>query len=146
MKPAAASLEDLYDALDNDAPLDIDRVEDQRLYVADLHKTEGPSPVEELIFQIKRNKTPGAWYFTGHRGVGKSTELRRVAHEILAAGHGAVVADMGEYVNLAEEISIELLLLTMMAAYMLLFVTLWLMRIRTMIVERRARALMQGDA
>ena len=35
-------------------------------------------------------------------------------------------------------------LLTMMAAYMLLFVTLWLMRIRTMIVERRARALMQG--
>lgn len=37
-------------------------------------------------------------------------------------------------------------LLTMMAAYMLLFVTLWLMRIRTMIVERRARALMQGDA
>jgi heme exporter protein C len=37
-------------------------------------------------------------------------------------------------------------LLTMMAAYMLLFVTLWLMRIRTMIVERRARGLMQGDA
>lgn len=116
MTPAAASLEDLYDALDNDAPLDIDRVEDQRLYVADLHKTEGPSPVEELIFQIKRNKTPGAWYFTGHRGVGKSTELRRVAHELRAAGHVAVVADMGEYLNLAEEISIELLLLTMMAA------------------------------
>jgi heme exporter protein C len=37
-------------------------------------------------------------------------------------------------------------LLTMMAAYMLLFVTLWLMRIRTMIVERRARSLMQGGA
>jgi heme exporter protein C len=37
-------------------------------------------------------------------------------------------------------------LLTMMAAYMLLFVTLWLIRIRTMIVERRARGLMQGAA
>jgi heme exporter protein C len=34
-------------------------------------------------------------------------------------------------------------LLTMMAGYMLLFVTLWLVRIRTMIVERRARTLMQ---
>ena len=34
-------------------------------------------------------------------------------------------------------------LLTMMAGYMLLFVTLWLIRIRTAIVERRARNLMQ---
>jgi heme exporter protein C len=34
-------------------------------------------------------------------------------------------------------------LLTMMAGYMLLFVTLWLVRIRTAIVERRARNLMQ---
>jgi len=37
-------------------------------------------------------------------------------------------------------------LLTMMAGYMLLFVTLWLIRIRTAIVERRARSLMQGPA
>ena len=34
-------------------------------------------------------------------------------------------------------------LLTMMGGYALLFVTLWLVRIRTMIVERRARSLMQ---
>jgi len=34
-------------------------------------------------------------------------------------------------------------LLTMMAGYMLLFITLWLIRIRTAIVERRARNLMQ---
>ena len=37
-------------------------------------------------------------------------------------------------------------LLTMMAGYMLLFVTLWLIRIQTAIVERRARSLMQGPA
>lgn len=38
-------------------------------------------------------------------------------------------------------------LLTMMGGYFLLFVTLWLVRIRTMIVERRARSLMQeGEA
>ena len=38
-------------------------------------------------------------------------------------------------------------LLTMMGGYALLFVTLWLVRIRTMIVERRARSLMQaGEA
>jgi heme exporter protein C len=35
-------------------------------------------------------------------------------------------------------------LLIMMLSYMLLFVTLWMIRIRTAIVERRARNLMQG--
>jgi hypothetical protein len=37
-------------------------------------------------------------------------------------------------------------LLTMMAGYMLLFVTLWLIRIRTAIVTRRATTLMQRAA
>jgi heme exporter protein C len=36
--------------------------------------------------------------------------------------------------------------LTMMLAYALLFVTLWMVRIRTAIVERRARSLMQTGA
>ena len=35
-------------------------------------------------------------------------------------------------------------LLTMMGGYFLLFVTLWLVRIRTMILERRARSIMQS--
>ena len=35
-------------------------------------------------------------------------------------------------------------LLLMMAGYALLFVTLWMIRIRTVILERRARSLMQG--
>jgi len=37
-------------------------------------------------------------------------------------------------------------LLCMMLGYLLLFITLWLVRIRTMILERRARALMQEAA
>jgi heme exporter protein C len=37
-------------------------------------------------------------------------------------------------------------LLLMMAGYALLFATLWIVRIRTAIVERRARSLMQGAA
>jgi ABC-type transport system involved in cytochrome c biogenesis permease subunit len=37
-------------------------------------------------------------------------------------------------------------LLLMMSAYALLFVTLWMVRIRTAILERRARNLMQGGA
>ncbi len=37
-------------------------------------------------------------------------------------------------------------LLLMMSAYALLFATLWMVRIRTAIIERRARGLMQGGA
>ena len=37
-------------------------------------------------------------------------------------------------------------LFTMMFGYFLLFLTLWLVRIRTMILERRARSLMQGGS
>jgi heme exporter protein C len=37
-------------------------------------------------------------------------------------------------------------LLLMMAGYFLLFLTLWMMRVRTAIVERRARSLMLGGA
>ena len=36
--------------------------------------------------------------------------------------------------------------LLMMAGYALLFATLWMIRIRTAILERRARGLMQGLA
>lgn len=114
--PPAVSLEALYDALEDEAPLDLDDPKDRPLYVADLHKNDQINPVDGLLLQIKRAKSAGTWFFSGHRGVGKSTELHRVAHELRAEGHVVAVADMGEYLNLAEEISVELLLLTMMAA------------------------------
>ena len=113
---ATASFDALYDALEDERPLDVDDPADQALYVAELHKVEGINPADELLFQVRRARQGTAWFFTGHRGVGKSTELRRVAHELRAQQHVVVVADMGEYLNLAEEISVELLLLTMMAA------------------------------
>lgn len=106
----------LYDALENERPLDLDKKEDRALYVEGLHKVDGINPADELLRQIRRARDGGAWFFTGHRGVGKSTELLRIAHELRQEGHFVVVADMGLHINLAEEISIELLLLTMMAA------------------------------
>lgn len=113
---AVPSFEGLYDALEDERPLDVDDPRDRALYVAELHKVDGINPADELRFQVGRAKQGATWFFTGHRGVGKSTELRRIAHELRGQHHVVVVADMGEYLNLAEEISVELLLLTMMAA------------------------------
>ena len=110
------SYDDLYDAVDIERPLDLGDPADRALYVEGLHKVEGINPADELLLQLRRARHGGAWFFTGHRGVGKSTELLRIAHELKDDDHFVVVADMGLYLNLAEEISIELLLLTMMFA------------------------------
>lgn len=108
--------EDLYRSMDFERPLDWANQKDRALYVPNLHTSEGISPVDELRVNIAVSDRPGTWLFTGHRGVGKSTELRRMAAQLRDAGHVVIVADMGEYLNLGEAISTEVLLLTLVAA------------------------------
>jgi hypothetical protein len=111
----AASLKGLYQALDFDRPLDYANEDDKKLYVAGMHGIDG-NPVDELRANIEMSDKPQSWLFTGHRGVGKSTELRRLAAELPRADFLVSVADAGEYLNLAEPISTEILLLTLVAA------------------------------
>ncbi|MEH8017034.1 hypothetical protein MN202_07320 [Rheinheimera muenzenbergensis] len=112
----SASFEALFKRLDFDRPLDYANPQDQRLYVDNLHSANGIEPIEELQINIEMSENPTSWLFTGHRGVGKSTELRRMAVALRDNKHMVIVADMGEYLNLAEPITTEMLLLTMVAA------------------------------
>jgi len=116
MNTSLPTLEALFKALDFDRPLDMDIPADRPLYVEGMHRSGGIDPIDELRGNIEISDRPGTWLFTGHRGVGKSTELRRMAHQLRLQGHFVVVADMGEYLNLAEPITTELLLLTLVAA------------------------------
>ncbi|HSM22744.1 MAG TPA: hypothetical protein VK876_11120, partial [Rubrivivax sp.] len=122
MNPAEApsappSIKALYQALDFERELNLDDPADQKLYVAGLHTQDGLSPVDELRANIQMAARPGTWLFTGHRGVGKSTELRRMAHELrAAAGFYGVVADMEKLRNLAEPVKIEGLMVALAAA------------------------------
>lgn len=111
-----ATFEALFRSLDFERPLDVDNPKDQALYVEGMHTTENISPVDELRVGIEMSERPGTWLFTGHRGVGKSTELRRMAANLRAQGHLVIVADMGEYLNLVEPVKTETLLLTVVAA------------------------------
>ena len=111
-----ATFEALFRSLDFERPLDVGDPKDSALYVNGMHTTEGVSPVDELRVGIDMSERPGTWLFTGHRGVGKSTELRRMANDLRKQGHLVIVADMGEYLNLVEPVKTETLLLTMVAA------------------------------
>ena len=111
-----ASFEALFRTLDFERPLDVSNASDQDLYVSGMHTSEGISPVDELRVGIEMSERPGTWLFTGHRGVGKSTELRRMAADLRTQGHLVIVADMGEYLNLVEPVKTETLLLTLVAA------------------------------
>lgn len=110
------NLESLFRSLDFERPLDVDNAADAALYVAGMHAANGVSPVDELRTNIEMSERPGTWLFTGHRGVGKSTELRRMAADLRKQDHLVIVADMGEYLNLAEPVNTETLLLTLAAA------------------------------
>ena len=110
------NFESLFRALDFERPLDVDDSQDAKLYVEGMHSVNGVSPVDELRTNLEMSERPGTWLFTGHRGVGKSTELRRMAADLRKQGHLVLVADMGEYLNLAEPVNTETLLLTLAAA------------------------------
>ncbi|MDA8454631.1 hypothetical protein M4R22_07640 [Acidovorax sp. GBBC 3334] len=111
-----ATFEALFRSLDFERPLDVETPSDRALYVDGMHTSEGISPVDELRVGIEMSDRPGTWLFTGHRGVGKSTELRRMAADLREQGYMVIVADMGEYLNLVEPVKTETLLLTLVAA------------------------------
>lgn len=107
----------LYRALDFERELNLDDPADAALYVANLHCDGGISPVDELRANIELSDRPGTWLFTGHRGVGKSTELRRMAHDLRQTGdYYVVVADMEKRLNLGEAVKLESLLVSLAAA------------------------------
>lgn len=104
-----------------DRPLDPAKVEDQRLYVAELHiqAHDGLTidPVRRLAAQIQRSEGSRVWLFTGNIGSGKSTELRRLRQDLQAKGAVVFLADAAEYVNLNQKIEISDFLISITAAF-----------------------------
>src|SRR5258706_8457456 len=72
---------------------------DHRFYVQHLH---GPDS-EDVILQLKRacERIEGSarFYFTGLRGTGKSTELKRLSRLLNGSGSKAFVVDALDYIS-----------------------------------------------
>lgn len=86
-------------------------------YVASLHGSDEEDVIQALGDEILTRPPQGShlFYFTGQRGTGKSTELRRL--EIFLAGDGAQVIrfDSLDFVTETEPVSIESVLLLVTA-------------------------------
>jgi hypothetical protein len=109
---AQKGLRTFYNAL-RDQPLE----PDDKFYVPGLHTEDiGGDPITDIATQIDWNEGGGVYPFTGQRGTGKSTELRRLRVELRRREHVALMADMAEYMNLTTAVEIGDFLITIMGA------------------------------
>jgi hypothetical protein len=100
-----------------DRPLDPANPADEKLYVKELHvPANSPDPVARLAVQIERAEGSRVWLFTGNIGSGKSTELRRLRHELTDKGCIVLLADAADYINLNQKIEISDFLISVTAA------------------------------
>lgn len=100
-----------YQAL-RDRPLE----PDDPAYVAELHQSRFGDAVSDLAGQILWSEGGGTYLFTGQRGTGKSTELRRLRKILRDAGCTVFLLNMTDYVNETQPIEIGDFLISLMGA------------------------------
>ena len=95
-----------------DRPLD----PDDAAYVPNVHDEQSGDPIADLARQILWNEGGGTYLFTGQRGTGKSTELRRLRRDLQAQDCEVFLLDMGAYLHETEPVEIGDFLISLMGA------------------------------
>ena len=90
---------------------------DDPSYVHGLHGSDEEDVIAALLEDILARSALGShlFYFTGQRGTGKSTELRRLAQSLQAENTQIILFDSLEYITETEKITVESLLLLVTA-------------------------------
>lgn len=102
MKPDGKFLKDFYNAVSN-RPLEPDDPRYVPLYDEAL---AGTDPVAQLALAVERS-TESVRLFSGYRGTGKSTELRRLKRQLEESGHLVFLCDMEHYLNLSTPVDVS---------------------------------------
>ncbi len=110
----SAFLKDFYRNL-RDRPIEPDDPWYVSLY--DDPELTPADPVRRLRFNIETSDLETAQLFSGFRGTGKSTELRRLKAELEASGAVVVICDMQDYLNLHTPVDVSDFLLAMAGAF-----------------------------
>lgn len=92
-------------------PLDIS----DPYYVPNLHGKDGYDVILRLQEAIEDTDGTGLYYFTGQRGTGKSTELRRLETLLNASDYRCIRFDALSYLNDTQAINAQMLMLIVAA-------------------------------
>ncbi len=111
---AEATLDAFADILAND-PGPLEPTDDR--YVPNLHGSDAEDVIAALVRSCRRTRGSALYYFSGQRGTGKSTELRRLATLLNGAGpFRAYLVDALDYITDSHPIElIDLLLVSVIA-------------------------------
>lgn len=85
--------------------------------VAIYPRMGGRDPIKALRDSMEWAALDSVHLFSGFRGTGKTTELRRLAAELRSTGWLVVVSDMREYLNLEDVVDISHFLLSLAGAF-----------------------------
>lgn len=94
-----------------DGPLEPD---DER-YVP-MYSNTSADPVVRLARKIEWKQLESVQLFSGFRGTGKSTELRRLRRDLAQQGFKVVLCDMQDYLNLSSPVDVSDFLISMAGA------------------------------
>ena len=89
---------------------------DDPAYVPGVHLEPSGDPINDLAAQIAWDQGGGTYLFTGQRGTGKSTELRRLRRDLRAQGCTVFLLDMSNYLLETEPIEIGDFVISLMGA------------------------------
>lgn len=115
-------IRDFYNAVDVSREIEFEPVElsgkalPPAVYVETLHKDGIFLPRKALHSAIRNSASAERYFFTGMRGSGKTTELRRLKRDLEDGGFVVFYADMTEYLPLNSPIEIGDFLLVMLTA------------------------------
>ena len=77
------------------------------VYVAQVNRAGAADAVEEIATEIDWQEGGGVCLFTGQRGTGKSTELKRLKERLEDLGAVVFYADLSEFMLLTKEVEIS---------------------------------------
>lgn len=77
------------------------------VYIAQVNTRGGADAVEEIATEIDWQEGGGVCLFTGQRGTGKSTELKRLKARLEELGAVVFYVDLSEYLLLTKEVEIS---------------------------------------
>lgn len=86
-------------------------------YVTHLGNADGTGdPIKELFNRISWSESESVTLLSGHRGSGKSTELRRLRKYLEDDGCVVFLSDMRDYLNMTTQVEISDFFISIMGA------------------------------